>query len=250
MPEFPKTSGWPERLWRNVNTFDIARGIVPGSKLWHIFGLTDTVAGVERIVQETGMPDTLTVPAGVRLSVVSTSASDTGILKIRYLDGSLVERTEAVQLNGLTPVLTQATDIRAVNNAYLMNNGAVGTITASASGIQQLRINQGDVQYNAALYRVPAGKRLMVNAMFAGSTSGSTAAKTVVKFEGSFANGDVFGDQGYLHPLAAVGLQDNSVTLSDFGPFAVSEGQWVAFTAISDKPATVTAGAFGWLEDA
>jgi hypothetical protein len=250
MPEFPKTSGWPERLWRNANSADIARGIVPGARVWHMFGLTDTVSDIERIIRETGMPNTLTVPAGGQLSIVSTSASDTGVIKVRYLDGSLVEKTEAIQLNGLTPVLSVATDIRAINNAYLMNNGAIGNIVGTIGGVQQLRVNIGDIQYNAALYRVPAGKRLMINSMFAGSTSGSTVAKAQVKFEGTFANGDVFGEQGYLHPFAAVGLQDNSVTLSEFGPFAVPEGQWVAFVALTDKPATVTAGAFGWLEDA
>lgn len=249
MPEFPKTSGWPERLWRNANTFDIARGIVPGSKQWYMFGLTNTESNVERLIRETGMPNTLTVMAGSQLSVVSTSASDTAVLKILYLDGTLTERVEAVQMNGTTPVLTQATNIRAINGAYLMNNGAVGTITGTAGGIQQLRINALDIQYNAALYRVPAGKRLMLDTMFAGSTSGSSAAKAIVKVEGSFANGDLFGDQGFLHPVAGVGMQDVSVTMPNFGPFAIPAGQWIGFTAITDKVATVTAGAFGWLED-
>ena len=194
------------------------------------------------------MPNTLTVPNDVQLSVVSTSAADTGIIKVRYLDANLIERVEAVQLNGLTAVLTHATDIRAINNAFLMNGGAVGTITGTAGGVEHLRINALDVQYNAALYRVPAGKRLMLTSMFAGSSSGSTVAKTIVKFEGSFANGDRFADQGYLHPFAAIGLQDNSETLT-FGPFAIPSGEWIAFTATSDKPATVSAGAFGWLEN-
>ena len=248
MPNFPKTSGWPERTWRNLYASDVARGYVPGAQQWHLFGITETEAGVERIIRETGMPNTLTVPDSVQLSVVSTSASDTMLLKIRYLDGNLNERTETVQLNGLTPVLTQATDIRAINSAYIIGSGATGTITGTSGGVQHLRINPGDVHYNAALYRVPAGKRLMVTSMFAGSSSGSTVAKTIVKFEGSFANGDRFAEQGYLHPLAAIGLQDNSETLT-FGPFAIPSGEWLAFTAVSDKPGTVSAGAFGWLEN-
>lgn len=248
MPNFPKTSGWPERTWRNVYAADVARGYVPGAQQWHMFGITDTASNVERIIREVGMPNTMTVPNGVQLTVVSTSAADTMTLKIRYLDGDLVERVEAVQLTGTTPVLTQATDIRAINNAYVLNGGAVGTITGSAGGVQQLRINPGDVQYNAALYRVPAGKRLMIATMFAGSSSGSTVAKAIVKFEGSFANGDRFADQGYLHPMAAIALQDNSETMT-FGPFAIPSGEWIAFTVISDKPATVSAGAFGWLEN-
>jgi len=247
----PKTSGWPERLWRNNNLIDIARGNVPGSRPYTAFGNRTTDGAEDNIiVTETGMPASFIVPNRIQLSVVSTSASDIGRVKIRYLDGDLVERVESVQLNGTTPVLTAADDIRAINNAYYIDGaGVVGTVTGTSGGVTYMVIPAGSIQFNTTMQRVPAGKRLMINALYAGAISGSAAARCMVKLETTFINGDSFADQGILHPVAAIGAQDNSTALGGVGPFPVHAGEWIGLTSSCDKAADITAGYFGWLED-
>jgi hypothetical protein len=251
MPNFPKTSGWPERIWRNAYASDVARGIVPGSEPYSVFGeriLANDSKNV--VITENGMPTTLIVPQSIQLSVVSSSASDTGMVAIRYLDGGLVSRTEKVQLNGTTPVLTQATDIRAINNAYYIDGAAViGNVSGTNGDVTYFRIKIGDIQFNTSMQRVPAGKRLMINGLYGGSVSGSSASRITLRLTTSFINGDSFANTGLLHPVAAIALQDSSSTLGGFGPFPIPAGEWVGFTASCDKEADVVAGLFGWIED-
>ena len=241
------TQSWHERLWRTNNTADIARGAVPGAKAFSTFGeRVTTGAATDYVLWETGMPNTLTVPNAVQLSFVS-SGPDTRRLKLIYLDSDLVERAEVVTLNGTTPVLTVATGIRFVNNLYSLDGGAATTVDATNNGTTYARLNATDVQFNQALYRVPAGKRLMLTALYAGSVSGTSAAKTVIKAETSFFNGDSFAASGILHPIGAIAVQDNVATLS-FGPFPIPPGEIVALTFKCDKAADVVGGFFGWME--
>lgn len=250
MPYSFKTSGWPERLWRTNNNADIARGNVPGSITYSTFGQRNVVANVESVVRETGMPTTLTVPDNIQLTVVSTSASDIGNIVIKYLDGNLFAQEERITLNGLTPVTTVATDIRAINNVYSLNGPVVGNINFTSGGTRYAYIPAGDVQFNTSLQRIPANKRLMVQALYGGAASGSSAARVVIKLETSFINGDSFAEAGVLHPIGAIALQDSSTSIGGNGIFPVPPGEWIGFTAKSDKDATVTAGLFGYLEDA
>ena len=158
----------------------------------------------------------------------------------------LLARSEVVTLNGTAPVATQATDIRAINGAYTRFGKAVGTITLGICG----RINAGHSTFRTSVYRVPANKRLMLSGIYAGSASGSSASRVTVSMVTSFINGDSFADQGYLHPIAAVALQDSSSPFPNFGPFPIRGGEWVGFNAKWDKGADITAGFFGWLEAA
>ena len=230
---------------------DVARDNVPGAYPYTTFGEHVTAGAVSNvIVRETGMPDTLTVPDGIRLTLVSTSASDTGTLHIRYLDGDLVQRTEDVVLTGTTPVNTVSDDIRAINNAYYVDGASVsGVVTGVSGGVKHLHIPIGDIQYNTSMQRVPKGKRMMITGMYAGSTSGNAAAGATVKLETSFINGDSFAELGILHPVAALALQDNSQSLAGFGTFPIKAGEWFGFTASTDKSAKVVGGILGWMED-
>lgn len=247
-----KTAGWPERLWRTNNDADIARGNVPGAYPYSAFG-NRTTDGAESdiIITENGMPAVFIVPNSIQLSLVSTSTSDTGTIKIRYLDGDLIERNEAIVLNGTTPVLTNATDIRAINNAYYVDGaGVIGNVIGTSGGATYLSITAGSIQFNTTMQRVPAGKRLMINALYAGAISGSAAARCMIKLETSFINGDSFADEGILHPVAAIGVQDSSSTLGGFGPFPIPAGEWVGLTSSCDKAADITGGFFGYMENA
>lgn len=229
---------------------DIARGNVPGSEPYSTFGESLSLAGIESVVREVGMPAALTVPNSIRLTLVSSSASDTGTIVIKYLDGNLLAREERITLTGTTPVSTVAGDIRAVNNAYSLNGPVVGNIDFTNAGVRYAYIPAGDVQFNTSLHRIPINKRLMIQTLYGGAASGSSAARVVIKLETSFINGDSFANQGFLHPLGAIALQDSSTSLGGGGLFPIPGGEWVGFTAKSDKDATVTAGLFGFLEDA
>jgi hypothetical protein len=242
------TQSWHERLWRANNTADIARGAVPGAKPFAAFGENITTGSVaESILWETGMPAALTVPNAIQLSFAS-SDTDTRRLKLVYLDGNLVERVETITLNGTTPALTVATDVRFINNLYSLDGGAARTVAVTNGGVTYARLNSGEVQFNQAMYRVPAGRRLMLTSLYGGATSGSSASRVVIKVEVSFFNGDSFGAQGILHPVGGIAIQDNATTLS-FGPFPIPPGEIVALTFKCDKAADVIGGFFGWTEN-
>lgn len=245
-----KASGWPERLWRSNNNADIARGNVPGSSPYSTFGQMSALADTETVVWETGMPAILTVPDSIQLTAVSSSASDTGVVVIKYLDGNLLAQEERLTLTGTAPVATTATDIRAINNIYSMVGPVVGNVDFTSGGTRYAYLRAGDVQFNTSLQRIPANKRLLIQNLYGGAASGSAAARVVIKLETSFINGDSFADQGILHPVGAIALQDSSTALGGAGIFPIPGGEWVGLTALADKDATVTAGLFGFLEDA
>ena len=243
-------SGWPERLWRTNNAADIARGNVPGSVPFAAFGEKVVTGSGTSILWSTDMPTALTVPNSIQLTVVSTSASDTGNIGIRYLDGSLIEQTETVTLDGTTPVTTSATDIRAINNVYSKNGPVVGNVTLTNGGVTYARINAGRLEHTTSLQRVPAGKRLMIDSLYAGSASGSSDSRVIARLVTSFINGDSFASQGYLHTVGAISIQDSSTTLAGFGPFPIPAGEWVGLQVAWDKAADITGGYFGYMENA
>lgn len=243
------TRPWTERLWRANNVADIARGVVPNSKVFSTFGEKVVTGSGITIIWQTGMPSTLTVPDNIQLSITSSSVSDTGDIVIRYLDGDLVEQTETVTLDGLSTVTTTATDIRAINNVYSKSGPVAGDITLTSGGVTYARIAAGDLQFYTSLVRVPANKRLMLTGLYAGAASGSSDSRVVVKLVTSFINGDSFAEDGYLHPVVGIAIQDASATFPQFGPFPINAGEWVGFTAKFDKAATITAGMFGYMEN-
>lgn len=244
-----KTAGWPERTWRNLYTSDVARGIVPGASIYVGFAETEfNAAHAESPIWETPMPHVFTPPNGIRLTVVSTSALDTDTIKLVYLDANLDRKVESIILNGLTPVLTVATDVHAILTVYSLGVPVVGSVTLKNNGTTFAVIPAGSVQFNTGIQRVPAGYRLMIHTMFAGATSGNAAAKVTVGLYTSMVEGESFRSAGPVFPVAKIGLQDNSVTMPGFPPLAVTSGEWFGFYASCDKAATVTAGLFGWLE--
>lgn len=244
----PKTSGWPERTWRNLNGPDIARGIVPGSQPYAMYGeRVFSGATDESVLWETGMPLTLTVPNNVALTVTASSSTDYGKrLRLVYLDSDLVSRSVILTLGSVPPVSPQ---VRAVETMYSLDGNLVGSATASNGGTTYALIPAGSIKFDTGLRRIPAGKRLIVYALYAGSTSGSSASRVNIELVASFFNGDSFADAGHLLTYAAVGVQDSTVTLGMPSPIAIPAGEWVGFVASCDKGADITAGLFGWMED-
>jgi hypothetical protein len=244
-----KTSGWPERTWRNLYSADVARGVVPGASVFINFAeIVFNAAHDEAPIWETPMPHVFTQPNGIRLSVVSTSALDTGTIRLVYLDANLVRRVESIVLTGLTPVLTVATDVHAIVTVYTLGVPVVGTVTLTNNGTTFAIVPAGSVQFNSGIQRVPAGYRLMIHSLFAGATSGTSAARVTIGVYTSMVEGESFQSAGPVFPVAKVGVQDTSVTMSGFPPLAVPSGEWIGLYASCDKAASVTAGLFGWIE--
>jgi hypothetical protein len=244
-----KAAGWPERTWRNLYSSDVARGIVPGASVFISFAeIVLNAAHDEVPIWETPMPHVFTPPNGIRLSVVSTSDLDTGTVRLVYLDANLEKRVESIVLTGLTPVLTVATDIHAVLTVYTLGVPVVGTVSMTNNGTTFAIVPAGSYQFNTGIQRVPAGYRVMIHSLFAGATSGSAAAKVSIGVYSSMVEGESFQSAGPVFPVAKIGLQDNSVTMSGFPPLAVTSGNWIGLYATCDKAANVTAGLFGWIE--
>ncbi len=124
-------------------------------------------------------------PGGQQMQVVSSSASDTAAgtgtrtLMIHYLDSSGNDQTETITMNGVTPVLTVATNIRFVNELHSLTvgstNAAVGTITITPVGVPATVYSQLDPNFNvdlSSIFMVPAGKIFIIESV---SASGGAA---------------------------------------------------------------------------
>jgi hypothetical protein len=218
---------WNERLWRLMFTqqLEITRGRVEGSYPVVIDGhLTTSGAATDVLVlDDSAIKDPSVAPAaGLQMSIVSTSAQDgpggTGVRTIRfnYLDADLIEREEIVTLNGTTPVLTAATNIRWVGEIHMLTYGSgkafAGDVTVTNAGTRYKFIPAGNRTTRSSAYRV--------------------------------------ADAGLLFAQGSIGLQDGSAILSDGALYAVPAGEIIALRATTDKGATITGGFFGWLEDA
>ena len=256
---------WNERLWRLMFTqqLEITRGRVEGSYPVVIDGhLTTSGSATDVLILDgSTIKDPSVAPStGLQMSIVSTSAQDgpggTGVRSIivHYLDADLVSRTETVTLNGTTPVLTVATNIRWVGEIHLLTYGTdkafAGDLTVTNAGTRYKFILAGSRTTRSSAYRVPAGKRLIVHTLYAGATSGTSAAKVTVDFVASRINDTSFADVGLLVTQGTIALQDSSVVLADGALYAIPEGEIIALRATTDNSATITGGFYGWIEDA
>lgn len=256
---------WSQRIWRLMfdQQIEVMRGRVDGSYPVVVDGHLIASGAVTDVLVFEGstIKDPSVAPStGLQMSIVSTSAQDgvggTGVrtISVHYLDAGLIERTETVTLNGTTPVLTAATDIRWVGEIHLLNFGSgkafAGDIAVTNAGTRYKFISAGGRTTRSSAYRVPAGKRLIVHTLFAGSTSGSSAARVTVDVVASFLGGDSFADSGLLITQGSIGLQDGTVVLADGALYAVPAGEIIALRVTTDKAATISGGFYGWIEDA
>jgi hypothetical protein len=260
---------WSQRIWRLMFTqqVEIARGRVEGAQPVAITGTLTTTGAVTDILIFPGstVKDPSVAPAGgVQMTIVSTSAQDsaagTGIrtLRFNYLDADLNPQSEIVTMNGTTPVLTVATNVRWVGDLHGLTFGSVkqaaGDITVTNSGTRYKFLDAGARGTRSTAFRVPAGKRLVIHSFFAGSSSGSAAAKAQVSLVASVlanldGSVDRFEDVGLLFRQGTIELQDNTTALADGAIAAFPAGAIIAFRVTADKAATVAAGFYGWIED-
>lgn len=91
------------------------------------------------------------------VSVVSTSGSDTGDIKICGLDSSYNYAEDTITLTG-TSAATGTTSFTRVNRMFMLDNTNVGKIQASISGTVVSEIAIGYGQTLQCFYTIPAGK--------------------------------------------------------------------------------------------
>jgi hypothetical protein len=260
---------WNERIWRLMlgEQVEIARGRMEGAQSVAVTG-TITVGGAVTDIMiwpgSTVKDPSVAPSSGVQMTLVSTSAQDgvggTGIrtLRFNYLDADLNPQSEIVTLNGTTPVVTVATNVRWVGDLTGLTFGsekhAVGDITVTNSGTRYKLLDLEARATRSTAFRVPAGKRLIIHSLFAGSCSGTAAAKVQASLVASVIGNldgtvDRFEDVGMLFRQGTIELQDNTTTLADGALAALPPGSILGFRVTTDKGATVSAGFYGWLED-
>jgi hypothetical protein len=237
----------------------IARGIVPGAEVFGAYGRRTTVGAETNILWPDG---TYALPpaAGLQISVKSDSINDTaagtGIrtVDVHYLDDSLVRQIETVSMNGTTDVLTVATNIRFIECMHMRTYGsgkvAAGTILAHVGAQNYSEISVGKVRCSSSVRMVPAGKKLFVSSVYAGSSSGTAAATTVIEMVSCHFDGHDYTADSIFFPLGAASFQDGSGGLSIHSPIVLGEGATFGLRFETDKAATITGFWNGWIEDA
>ena len=260
---------WTQRIWRLMlgDQVEIARGRMEGAQPVAVTGVLTATGAVTDIMVFPGstVKDPSVAPSGgVQMTLVSTSAQDsaagTGIrtLRFNYLDADLNPQSEIVALNGTTPVVTVATNVRWVGDLTGLTFGsekhAVGNITVTNSGTRYKLLDLEARATRSTAFRVPAGKRLIIHSLFAGASSGSAAAKVQVSLVASVVGNldgtvDRFDDTGLLLEQGALELQDNTTTLADGALVSLPAGAIIGFRVTTDKAANISAGFYGWIED-
>lgn len=238
---------------------DIARGFITGSENFGAYGQR-TTAGAESdyVIWPNGV-FSIPAAAGVQMSVVSTSAADaaagTGIrtVELHYLDANLDSQAEIVTLNGVTPVLTVATNIRFIQcfHAVTVGSGlkAAGIITAANGGTTYSQINTGALRCSSSARMVPRAKRCLLMGA-AGSASSSTADASVsIQIVASELDGDQYNVPLLLFPYGSIGTQNSGMGLLFPIPFSFQAGTVVAMSGTTDKAATIHGSWFGIVED-
>lgn len=230
----------------------VMSGLIAGASSFTTNGrYVAAVAGTNQPVTSSG---TCNVPAsaGVQMSVVSSSANDAAAgtniraITIGYLDANLVQRTEVVTLNGATPVLTVATNIRFINTIVRASSGAndkaAGNIVISNGGTTYGQITLGDRIQHSSYRMIPAGKVFVPHVITASTTSTTAATAsifTLVTYSG-----------GYFTPSTSMGVEDGSVVIPLAAGRHIPAGAIIGIEHTTGKAATVIAAIIGHLENA
>lgn len=240
---------------------DVSRGKISGAQNFGAYGEVTTVGASSGVLWPNGV-FSFPSSAGEQVKVVSSSASDTAAgtgvrtVVLLYLDSDLEPHTETVTLNGTTAVNTVATNIRFLQGMYAATFGsgkaAAGNISVTNSDASKTYqyISAGNLRCTCSVRTVPANKKIFVSSLYAGSSSGSAAAKAIIRISTPTFQDVDFTSENTFIPLFSAAFQDNSSGLTIPCPLVFTEGQTIAMTYEIDKAATITGSWFGWMENA
>lgn len=174
-------------------------------------------------------------------------------LRIAYLDGDGAEQVETVTMDGLTPVLTTATDVTAIQSVTGITFGntgaAVGAVSIKdvAAAVIFGTVDAGHTQEESATYRIPLRKKGWVVSL--DLSAGAVATTVKLKSDTNPATGAVVSGATYTWGQAIVGTDPASVTpAAPWGPFPAAAKVWLTGTSAAG---TACSGAInGYLEPA
>lgn len=198
--------------------YDIAEGNISNHTQFTKLGYVTTVVNVEQDIWSKGGKYVFPTATGSMI-VQSTSTLDhstgSGIrtLKIGYLDGNYVSKSETISMNGTTQVATTNTDIFRVNSIRAVTTGtglkAAGTIQVSGSSSANVYriLNIGQTRGRSLIYTVPSGSTVYITGMNLSSSA------TASGHFGTFTMRSNFDDVNYnktdfMEPWFEIALQD------------------------------------------
>ncbi len=198
---------------------------------------------------------------GSQWEIVSTSAQDssagTGIrtIHLKYLDSSYVEHIEDITLNGVTPVLTTATNCFRVNTLHAVTTGsqgnAVGTITlrVAGGGTTYTQIAPTNARARNSVYTVPLGKTLYVQDALFSAAASSTGKKVRMTLHASMSPDGVVDTGGMMiFPFFEAMLVDSGIPYNKTSPLKFYEKTDIRVSVIGEAGAESTSEISGWLE--
>jgi hypothetical protein len=249
----------------------IGEGDVAGHSLFSKLGYLGTATTTEQDIFPYG--GTYVFPAtATDVSVVSSNDNDgktggaacTGvrIITIHYLDGSYVEKSVDVTLNGTTAVNTTTGDIFRVNGFAVKSFGS-GTTTYKAIGNIDVhkvgtatevysRIAVGNTRCRCSAYTVPNGKTLYVTSLSVGVTKtavpGSSGVFTLrATWDATSSTALTAGK--FFMPYAEINHVDGYTVRNLEVPIKFPAHTDIKVSALCGQIATVcTASYRGWLE--
>lgn len=199
------------------------------------------------------------VYAGFRGSIVSTSANDTvagsGIRKLRmqYLNTAGALLTEDIDLNGLTPVLTAATDIMFVECMHSIENGsyggtAAGNITISNGGTVMNLLPAGGNRCASAHRMAPLNKAMYITGWTASSAALTSAKRTLLHLRSTSLESGLFA--GTFLSRSTIVCLDDTLYIPFPIPLRVPSLAEVKITANTAGASAIAGEFFGWCEPA
>jgi hypothetical protein len=248
--------------------FSIAEGLVPDHTSFAKIGFNGNIGTAEEDIWTFG-GKYIFPTAPMQMELVSTSVEDdpvkadaspgTGVWSviIVYLDGTYVQHSEIVTLDGTNVVTTTAKDIFRVNTMRAVSVGtnykAVGDIVirnlADTPIYRQLAI--GETRARAAIHTVPLGQTLYITSV-ALSSGYSTVGKNVrwfMRANYDDTTGTILAPGLFFMPYFEIQTQDSSFYRQFEIPMRVPPTVDMVVSAISDSSNSVCDVAIrGWLE--
>jgi len=232
----------------------VMRGLIDGASSFSSNG--DYIAGTavtDFPVHEAGAVNISL--SGAQMSFVSSNANDiaggTGMrtLAMGYIESAtLLSKTEVITMNGTTPVLSVATNIRFINSLTMLSAGSggknLGAITATNGGLTYGAISIGHRVQASAYRMIPFGKLFVPHEIVASSNSGTAAAAAIFHIVGWSPS------LPFWIPSNAIGCQDGPIIIPLKAGRAIAAGSIIGIEVTLDKAAHVTASLIGHLENA
>ncbi|WP_457635792.1 hypothetical protein [Persephonella sp.] len=199
-----------KRTFSNNFFLEFARGTISKHKAVNVFGHNLTVGTTSETIWEGGgLYSYLTTASTLKISSsdINDTVNGTGArtLLIEGLDGDYKEISEAVNLNGQTPVNTSNSYLR-IHKMTVKSAGSngsnigtvyagTGTVTSGVPANVYAQIGIGENKTLICIYTIPAGKTGYVCSMLASSDSQKTTEVNIV-----IRNfGEVFREEAEYH---------------------------------------------------